>query len=254
MSDENNKRVDLGMFNRPGGGQIMSVDIVAAALSVIWVIVAALFLIFSREDSGGLAQGTLSALVTAFVVLLPLALIWVAAVAVRSMHMVREETLRLRAAMDALRQNYLDLQQTRRMQITPASSTNGVAPPPPPAQFSSQREARPKARTGQQGDLALGMQVAEQAPKLTPEEFLTALNFPKNAEDKEGFRAMRRALHDPHVGRLVQASQDVLTLLSQEGIYMDDLTPDRARPEIWRRFAQGERGRAVAMLGPTDAA
>ncbi|WP_253798917.1 hypothetical protein [Rhodovulum sp. P5] len=30
---------------------------------------------------------------------------------------------------------------------------------------------------------------------------------------------------------------------------MDDLAPDRARPEIWRRFAEGERGPAVAALG-----
>ena len=48
---------------------------------------------------------------------------------------------------------------------------------------------------------------------------------------------------------LIRASQDVLTLLSQDGIYMDDLRPDRARPEVWRRFAQGERGRAIAALG-----
>jgi hypothetical protein len=30
---------------------------------------------------------------------------------------------------------------------------------------------------------------------------------------------------------------------------MDDLKPDRARPELWRRFAQGERGREIAALG-----
>lgn len=30
---------------------------------------------------------------------------------------------------------------------------------------------------------------------------------------------------------------------------MDRLTPDRARPEIWRAFALGERGPAVAALG-----
>ena len=47
----------------------------------------------------------------------------------------------------------------------------------------------------------------------------------------------------------MQSSQDVLTLLSQDGIYMDDLRPDRSRPEVWRRFARGERGRAVAGLG-----
>ena len=41
----------------------------------------------------------------------------------------------------------------------------------------------------------------------------------------------------------------MLTLLAQDGIYMDDLTPDRARPDLWRRFAAGERGRTVAGLG-----
>ena len=30
---------------------------------------------------------------------------------------------------------------------------------------------------------------------------------------------------------------------------MDDLRPDRAKPDIWRRFAQGERGRTIAALG-----
>jgi hypothetical protein len=30
---------------------------------------------------------------------------------------------------------------------------------------------------------------------------------------------------------------------------MDDLRPDRARPEIWRKFAHGERRKTVAALG-----
>ena len=38
-------------------------------------------------------------------------------------------------------------------------------------------------------------------------------------------------------------------MLSQDGIYMDDLRPDMARPEVWRQFAQGARGRSVAALG-----
>ncbi len=30
---------------------------------------------------------------------------------------------------------------------------------------------------------------------------------------------------------------------------MDDLRPDRAKPEVWRKFAKGERGRTIAGLG-----
>ncbi|NHX28136.1 hypothetical protein HA397_29830, partial [Escherichia coli] len=81
------------------------------------------------------------------------------------------------------------------------------------------------------------------------DDFIRALNFPETAEDKEGFRALRRALQDRMAARLVRSAQDVLTLLSQDGIYMDDLRPDRARPEVWRKFAQGERGPAIAALG-----
>ena len=54
---------------------------------------------------------------------------------------------------------------------------------------------------------------------------------------------------DRETAILIQAAQDVLTLLSQDGIYMDDLRPDMARPDVWRRFAQGERGRKIAVLG-----
>ena len=68
-------------------------------------------------------------------------------------------------------------------------------------------------------------------------------------QSEEGFAALRKAMRDRETAKLVQAAQDILTLLSQDGIYMDDLRPDRARPEVWRQFAQGARGRAVAPLG-----
>ena len=109
--------------------------------------------------------------------------------------------------------------------------------------------AKPAAE-GEQPSLAL-LPPAEEAPTppLEARDFIRALNFPENTEDREGFRALRRAMEDRKASTLVRSAQDVLTLLSQEGIYMDDLEPDRARPEIWRRFAQGERGPAVAALG-----
>ena len=80
-------------------------------------------------------------------------------------------------------------------------------------------------------------------------EFIKALNFPDNAEDREGFRVLRRAFEERQLGKLLRASQDVLTLLSQDGIYMDDLNPDKPLPAVWRKFAKGERGLAVAALG-----
>lgn len=87
------------------------------------------------------------------------------------------------------------------------------------------------------------------AGKFDIDDLIRAINFPENAEDEEGFEALRRTLVDRKVATLIQAAQDVLTLLSQDGIYMDDLTPKPTSPEIWRRFATGTRGEAVAELG-----
>jgi hypothetical protein len=65
------------------------------------------------------------------------------------------------------------------------------------------------------------------------------MNFPENEHDKDGFRTLRRALEDPGTERLIRASQDVLTLLSQDGIYMDDLQPRSLPPRGLAALRQG---------------
>ncbi len=79
-------------------------------------------------------------------------------------------------------------------------------------------------------------------------EILRALNFPTDADDAAGFRAMRRAMGDRAVAQVLRAAEDVLNLLSQDGIYMDDLDPVATDPALWRRFAEGERGSELAGL------
>jgi hypothetical protein len=95
----------------------------------------------------------------------------------------------------------------------------------------------------------LGTPAEDLRPPLSVADFIRALQFPETPEDKEGFRALRLALEDRTSSKLIRAAQDVLTLLSQDGIYMDDLQPDLCHPELWRRFAGGERGRSIAALG-----
>ena len=101
----------------------------------------------------------------------------------------------------------------------------------------------------EQPGLALGTPAEDLRPPLSVADFIRALQFPETPEDKEGFRALRLALEDRAVAKLIRSAQDVLTLLSQEGIYMDDLKPEMARPDLWRRFASGERGHGIAALG-----
>jgi hypothetical protein len=100
-----------------------------------------------------------------------------------------------------------------------------------------------------QGLFALTPEAGRAEPAVSVGDFLRALNFPDTATDADGFRALARALEDPRAARVVRAAQDVLTLLSEDGLYMDDLPPVPATPELWRRFARGTRGEPVAALG-----
>lgn len=239
-------------------------EVLAILLAVGWIAVSAwYFFVMTKESSG---TDPLRFVMMLLAVFLPVAVIWVALTAARSARIMREESRRLQAAIDGLRKSVIDERQARvkaEQAVTqspavekhlsrlasatkateevlatftstrPRSAARGRGAPPPP-------EAEPP--------LPLGTPAVD-APPLAHADFIRALNFPENEEDDEGFSALRRVMRDRTARQLIQSSQDVLTLLSQDGIYMDDLHPDRARPEIWRRFAAGERGRAVADLG-----
>jgi hypothetical protein len=261
--------IDLGVYGRrgeraPAGAAV----VVAGALSAAWLLLVGGFFLAADLPEGGL--GPLGSVMMLVAVVFPVALIWVAALAVRATRLWREDAARLQAAIDALRHAYVTQSQTAGMAVRPVEKkfdAIAAAPRNPEtglASFVARREGggerRPTLSTRPadviapapseaQASLALGTPAESPREPLTAEEFIRALNFPDDEHDREGFRALRRALEDRDAARLVRASQDVLTLLSQDGIYMDDLKPDRARPEVWRRFAEGERGRSVAALG-----
>ncbi|MEM1313494.1 MAG: hypothetical protein AAGI51_03000 [Pseudomonadota bacterium] len=81
-----------------------------------------------------------------------------------------------------------------------------------------------------------------------------ALDFPRHAGDAEGFAALDAARRDRGAAELLRAAEDALTLLSQKGLYMEDLAVRHAPAETWRRFAEGERGPAVRAAGGVEAA
>lgn len=254
----------LGIYDRPKSDGITSIEVIALALSGVWLLGSAIFFLTLPRDADVSGAGTLRFLMTLMAIFMPIGMIWVAATAARSSRIMREESQRLQAAIDAIRHTYVTQKQAsstggdtasvaRKLDEIAAAArkTETVH-----ATFSSRREqtAGPKAPLAppprnEQPALALGMQASDMLTPLAVEDFIRALNFPENAEDTSGFSALRRALKDRAAAQLIQAAQDVLTLLSQDGIYMDDLRPDRARPEIWRQFGQGARGRAIAALG-----
>ncbi|WP_323784816.1 hypothetical protein [Thalassovita sp.] len=269
MADKQNGRptTPLGLYDKPSRAKVTTIELVAILLSVVWMVVAGWFFMTLETPIEVEGPDGLRFLMTLLVIFLPVAMIWVGATAARSSRVMREESARLQAAIDAIRQAYVAQSQGRDLANEPAVTrkldeiadaqrkTESAL-----ATFTSSRDRGPGTirptiqsaateDTENQAPLPLGTPADEIGPPLSRADFLRAMNFPETAEDEEGFVALRKALRDRQAAQLIQASQDVLTLLSQDGIYMDDLRADLARPEIWRRFAAGERGRTIAKIG-----
>jgi hypothetical protein len=251
---------------------LSGVEWAALVMAGLWLLVSVVFFLLLAPSGAlggpeGEPGGALNFLLTVLVIFLPVAMIWVAATAARTARVMRDESARLQAAVDAIRQSYLAQSQAANKSAsepaTVARKLDEIAAAQRKtetalATFSSARRAdvpravnQPKKVTSldDQVALPLGTRPDDITPPLARHDFIRALNFPETAEDKAGFAALRLALKHRPTALLIQASQDVLTLLSQDGIYMDDLRPDMARPEIWRSFAGGARGRAIAALG-----
>ena len=255
-----------GGFTQGKSDRITTIEMVAVVLSLLWLAGTALFFLVltPREEAGGSALQFVIILIAVF---MPVAMIWVGATAARASRVMRDESQRLHAAIDAIRQAYVSQNQAGGfvMETSVNQKLDEIAAAQRKTEtaltiFSSTRVGQPEPRrkiappsTEASGDgqvaLPLGTPAEDMQPPLERPDFIRALNFPENPEDKVGFAALRRALKDRPTAQLIRAAQDILTLMSHDGIYMDDLRPDMARPEIWRRFAAGERGRTVAALG-----
>jgi len=264
LAQDGKQTIELGVYTRPeDDARITTIEIIAGTLSIIWLAMTAGFFIVVDGGDNESDFDSIHFVMMLIAIFMPIAMIWVGALAVRASRTMRDESRRLQAAISAMRQSYLSGQGSgasasvekkleeivaaqRKTQTTLATFTSTRPQETPP---EDRLAIASPVLAEDQASLALGTPSENLAPPLSVADFIRAMNFPETAEDKEGFRALRRALTDRKVSQLIHAAQDILTLLSQDGIYMDDLRPDRAKPEIWRHFAKGERGRVVASLG-----
>lgn len=257
---------DLGRFPRRKAGSgltgaLQPADIIAIALSLVWLVFAGIFLLVFGTGGEG---GSLNGIVTLVAIALPLGLIWLAAATSRMARAVRAETQMLQGTIDSLRASIVT--QGGALRPSVEKRLDEIASAARQAEtaivsFTSRRDGEaartkpaliPPEEPGAAADqpaLALDTPPEAQAAPVSVPDLIRALNFPDSREDRDGIIALRRALDDRSTAKLIRSAQDVLTLLGQDGIYMDDLRPDRARPEVWRRFAQGERGKAISGLG-----
>jgi HAMP domain-containing protein len=274
----------LGVYRRPEDtSPFGAAEAIGAGLSLLWLLGTGVF--FAVVPTEG-EFGALATVMTVLAVVLPLGMIWVAVGAARAARLMAEESKRLQGALDSMRRVYIAEHQgtpsppgptqadrkldeviaaQRRIEghlaelrkAGSAAMTPAQSPPPAPQAPTAQAPVR-QALGGQvsapgatdaQASLALGHPAEAQHAPVSVDDFIRAIHFPQSETDRDGFRALKAALRNPATATLVRSSQDVLTLLSEDGIYMDDFSPDRARPEIWRRFAEGARGPAVTALG-----
>lgn len=254
---------------RPARRARLSAEVLAFVLSLAWfgLLVVAFRVLGGR---GMVIADALGLVVVALAVFLPVALIWMAVLVLRAAREMRDESARLEQTVEAMRRGWLREQQAAGLALEPTvgAKLDAIAEAQRKTEstltmFTTRRTApqvshRGEALAGQTqarvdpGDAQPVLALENPLPAAEPiatDDIIRALNFPDSAQDEAGFAALRRVLSDHATAELVRAAQNVLTALSQEGIYMDDLRPDRARPDTWRAFAQGMRGAPVAALG-----
>ena len=211
-------------------GGVRSPAAIAAGAAAAWLVLVALawFLL------GTAGVALLAALA-------PLGAIGLAARSAGTLGRAEEDRAGLRRELAGLRAELRRLPRAEPADASPAEGApdrpeRAVAPrPEPEPEPEEEAEPEPPPRP--------------RPPPIGTGTLVRALNFPEDADDRDGFEALRLALADPQSRRLVQASQDVLTLLSQNGVYMDDLEAEPAPPAVWRRFAGGVRGPGVSEVG-----
>jgi nitrogen fixation/metabolism regulation signal transduction histidine kinase len=258
--------LDLGVYSKPEPPGVSATEIIAAVLSVIWIGLVLAFMYFLKPIQAGAPLDPMTVGMLGVAVIVPLAMIWVVAVTARTARALRRESEELHESVKAMRTAYVvqqhkNLETTRqaverklddltdaqrKTEVVLAQLTLG-----PGAQVDMQANPQKPALIAApelQPSLELGTLADDMPAHVSVDDFLRAVNFPEDENDQEGFRALRVALQDREIAQLIRAAEDVLTLLAQDGIYMDDLSPDRAKPAIWRAFAKGERGRGVAAL------
>lgn len=262
------RALNFGAYLRQEGGLGAS-DVIAIALTLLWVFSVLVYFVFLRQPDAGTPTQS-GYLLSILAIFLPIAMIWIGATVVKSARIMRDESARLQSSIDAMRNAYLSQNQARVDGVKPAleqkldeivarqkqtetaiatfaTSRDNVLPTASPQQAALVSEGMAQGES--QPTLALGTPPEALNPALSISDFIGAMNFPENESDVEGFGQLRRALADANSGKLIRASQDVLTLLSHDGIYMDDLRPERSRPELWRKFADGQRGAAISGIG-----
>jgi len=260
---KNNSNNDSHSLEKTVHPRYSFLEIAVLSITLIWIIGSLFMFATGRLNSISVITNQL---VTIF---MPVAIGFLCLIIMRSSKVMQEESQKLQTAVAALRRAYIE-QQKAQGQWPPQSSLgqklDSIADTQQKIEvnlaiLSSNQQDQRQIPTKNISDGDKSLDESEQTTlefgtpsdaltsPISNENFIKALNFPENPNDEDGFVALHLGLKDRDTAKVIQASQDILTFLSHDGIYMDDLRPTIARPEIWRKFANGERGRVISSLG-----
>lgn len=248
---------------------------VGYGLTALWIVAIILFfwLLPATPADGGMSLA--EKLLLAFAVVFPVALIWAAVVVTQTIRAMRQETAALRNALDkigrtvargsageaasndpALKSQLAEIAAlTRQTEQRVSTLARQTAPrlekPSGPRKDAALRDGGKAPASDPAAQPALPLSGPDQAERMPVSiaDFIRALDFPKNPDDREGFRILHRAMEERRLSKLLTVAQDLLSVMSEDGIYMDDLHPDLPMARVWRRFAKGERGLTISALG-----
>lgn len=224
------------------------VSVLALILCVAWAGFA-VFILFVPAGSRAIPDPDL--LINGVVVLGPVVLIWQVATLYKLSRNTKEDIWALHAEIGALR--------AEPDSGSFADSYAGTADPDIHADPWEKEEpelshdAMPEAPdSGAVADEAAPAD-PEPAPQaeaaLSLSTVIRALSFANDDNDAEGFEAVDRARDDERIAGILDASQRVLHRLAEIDIFMDNLTPDIATPEVWRLHAANAGDNEISTLG-----
>src|SRR6056297_3932221 len=184
----------LGVYDRSIKERITGIEVIALALSFVWLTAAAVFfIVLDTGPDAASPGGILRFIMIMLAIFMPVAMIWVAATAARASRVMREESQRLQAAIDAIRQTYVAQNQERHTMTEPTvtQKLEEIAAAQRKAEtalamFSSTRHAELAQAAAQpsadpqviddQVALPLGTTADEMQPPLDRSDFIRALH------------------------------------------------------------------------------
>lgn len=224
------------------------VTVLALILCVAWAGFAG-FILFI--PAGGRAIPKPEIIGNAFVVVGPVILIWLVAALYKLSRNTKEDIWALHAEIGALRADpasgtYADGYSETASEDVHEDPWETAAPEPIHEPMPEAPDAGAVADEADPADPDPAPQAEAALPLAT---VIRALSFANDDDDTEGFEAVDRAMDDERIAGILDASQRVLHRLAEIDIFMDNLTPDIASPEVWRLHAANAGDSEISTLG-----